>query len=82
MSMLGGLCGALRVFLRYLFREKMISQDLSEVIEGPKEYRLSSIPRSISWSDVERMLASVDRRSAVGKRDYAFDPGWVSLSDR
>jgi site-specific recombinase XerD len=72
MSMLGGLCGALRVFLRYLFREKLISQDLSQVIEGPREYRLSSIPRSISWSDVERMLAAVDRRSSVGKRDYAI----------
>lgn len=72
MSMLGGLCGALRVFLRYLFREKLISQDLSQVIEGPREYRLSSIPRSISWADVERMLAAVDRRSPVGKRDYAI----------
>lgn len=72
MSMLGGLCGVLRVFLRYLFREKLISQDLSQVIEGPKEYRLSSIPRSISWTEVERMLAAVDRRSVVGKRDYAI----------
>ena len=72
MSMLGGLCGTLRVFLRYLFREKLISQDLSLVIEGPREYRLSSIPRSIPWSDVERMLAAVDRRSPVGKRDYAI----------
>jgi len=72
MSMLGGLCGVLRVFLRYSFREKLISQDLSLVIEGPKEYRLSSIPRSISWAEVERMLAAVDRRSVVGKRDYAI----------
>lgn len=71
-SMLGGLCGVLRVFVRYLFREKLIAQDLSQVIEGPKEYRLSSIPRSISWTEVERMLAAVDRRSVVGKRDYAI----------
>ncbi len=72
MSMLGGLCGTLRVFLRYLFREKLISQDLSQTVDGPKEYRLSSIPRSISWAEVERMLATVDRRSVVGKRDYAI----------
>jgi integrase/recombinase XerD len=72
MSMMGGLCGAPRVFLRYLFREKLISKDLSPTIEGPKKYRLSSIPRSISWTEVERMLAAVDRRSVVGKRDYAI----------
>jgi len=60
------------VFLRHLFRENLVSQDLSQSIEGPRHYRLSSIPRSISWAEVERMLAAVDRRSAVGKRDYAI----------
>ena len=72
MSMLSSLCGVLRVFLRYLFREKLVSQDLGPSVEGPRQYRLSNIPRSISWAEVERMLAAVDRRSAVGKRDYAI----------
>jgi len=72
MSMLGSLCGVLRVFLRYLYREKVVPQDFSPSIEGPRKYRLSSIPRSISWAEVERMLAAVDRRGAVGKRDYAI----------
>jgi len=72
MSMLSSLCGVLRVFLRYLYREKLVPQDLGPSIEGPRQYRLSSIPRSISWAEVERMLAGVDRRSAVGKRDYAI----------
>lgn len=72
MSMVGGLCGILRVFLRYLFREKLVAQDLSQSIESPRKYRLSTIPRSISWAEVERMLAAVDRRCALGKRDYAI----------
>lgn len=72
MSMVGGLCGVLRVFVRYLFREKLVAQDLSQSVESPRKYRLSTIPRSISWAEVERMLASVDRRSAPGKRDYAI----------
>jgi integrase/recombinase XerD len=72
MSMLGSHCAVLRVFLRYLFREKLVLQDLSSTVEGPREYRLSTIPRSISWTEVERMLATVDRRSVVGKRDYAI----------
>jgi integrase/recombinase XerD len=72
MSMLNGLCAVLRVFLRYLYREKLVPRDLSPTIEGPRKYRLSSIPRSISWTEVERMLGAVDRRSAVGRRDYAI----------
>lgn len=71
MSMVGGLCAVLRVFVRYLFREKLVAQDLSPSIECPRKYRLSNIPRSISWAEVERMLAAVDRRCALGKRDYA-----------
>lgn len=35
-------------------------------------YKQASIPRAIAWSDVERVLGAVDRRSAVGKRDYAL----------
>jgi site-specific recombinase XerD len=70
-SALGGLCGVPRVFLRYLFREKLIPKELGQSIDAPRKYRLSNIPRSIPWAEVERMLASVDRRSAVGKRDYA-----------
>src|SRR5262249_17971211 len=71
-SMLHSLCSVLRIFLLYLYRAKLIPQDLSESIEGPRQYRLSSIPRSISWAETERMLAPVDGRGAVGKRDYAI----------
>ena len=65
-------CGVLRVFLRYLFREGIMTKDLSTCIEGPQHYRLSKIPRSISWEDVKKVLGVIDRRSAVGKRDYAI----------
>jgi integrase/recombinase XerD len=71
-SMLSSVCAVLRVFLRYLFREKLVPQELSQCIDGPRKYRLSTIPRSISWTEVERMLATVDRRTVVGKRDYVI----------
>lgn len=32
----------------------------------------SDLPRSISWTDVRRMLDVIDRRTALGKRDYAI----------
>ena len=65
-------CGVLRVFLRYAHREGAITSDLSGVMEWPQAYRLSSIPRSITWEEVGLVLAGVDRRSPAGKRDWAI----------
>nr|WP_282432898.1 site-specific integrase [Pelotomaculum propionicicum] len=69
---LGLRCTALRVFLRYLYRERIITKDLCHAIDSPRIYRLSSIPRSITWDEVNRMLEAVDCRTAIGKRDYAI----------
>ncbi len=66
------LCSILKVFLRYLYRVGLMTRDRSKAIESPRRYRLASLPRSITWSEVEQMLLKVDRRSAVGKRDYAI----------
>jgi site-specific recombinase XerD len=65
-------CGTLRVFLRYLHREGLIAKDLSPLVEFPQHFRHSGIPRSISWDQVERVLAGIDRRSHSGKRDFAM----------
>jgi site-specific recombinase XerD len=64
--------GVLRVFLRYAHREGALAADLSDVVEWPQLYRLSNIPRSISWEEVNRTLAGVDRRTEAGRRDYAI----------
>ena len=64
--------GALRVFLAYLNREGIIANDLARSVPRGRIYRQASIPRAISWPDVERLLTSVDNRSALGKRDYAI----------
>ena len=65
-------CGVLRVFLRYAHREGLVRGDLWKTVEWPQAYRLSAIPRSISWDDVSKVLAAVDRRTPCGKRDYAI----------
>jgi len=67
-----GTCGVLRVFLRYAHREGLVPSDLSKAVEWPQAYRLSTIPRSISWDDVGKVLECVDRRTPSGKRDYAI----------
>ena len=67
-----GLCCSLRVFLRYLYREELVTRDLAPTIEAPQQCRLSQVPRSITWDEVRCMLEAVDQRTAVGKRDYAI----------
>ena len=64
--------GVLRVFLRYAHREGLLTSDLSDAVGWPQVYRLSNVPRSISWDDVNRVLAGVDRRTGAGRRDYAI----------
>jgi integrase/recombinase XerD len=72
LSGLRNCCGVLRIFLRYLYRERILSRDLTGVIEYPQSFRLSGIPRSITWDQVRQVLEQVDRRSPTGKRDYAI----------
>lgn len=71
-SSVTGLCSSLRVFLRYIYREGVTKADISGAIESPRRYQLSDLPRAISWADVRRMLNTIDRRSTLGKRDYAI----------
>jgi len=66
------LASSLRVFLRYLKREGVVRRDLSKSVETPQHYQLAGIPRSISWDAVRQMLDQVDRRTVVGRRDYAM----------
>jgi integrase/recombinase XerD len=66
------LCGTLRVLLRYLYRERVVPKDLSTAVDAPHAYRLSHIPRSVTWEEVRKMLWVVERRMPVGKRDYAI----------
>jgi site-specific recombinase XerD len=63
---------ALRVFLRYLHREDILTSNLVPSVPRGRAYRQASIPRAIRWEDVEQLLASIDRRSVMGKRDYAI----------
>src|SRR6266403_3516135 len=66
------LASTLRVFLGYANREGVLRRDLSKLIEVPQHYRLADIPRSIGWDSVQKMLDQVDRRTAVGRRDYTM----------
>jgi site-specific recombinase XerD len=66
------ICGELRIFLRFCYRERIVAKDLCAAVEMPQVYRLADVPRSITWDEVRRMLEVVDRRAAQGRRDYAI----------
>ena len=65
-------CGVLRVFLRYLAREGLAARGLSAQVEFPRQPRLATLPASLPWELVRRVLDGVDRRDARGRRDYAI----------
>ena len=65
-------CAVLRVFLRYLHRERLVARDLSLTVDAAPCYRLAHLPRSITGDDVRRMLDGIDRRTVLGRRDYAM----------
>ena len=64
--------GTLRVFFRYLHRQRVVSADLGGAVPRRRGYRQASLPRAITWTEVERVLAAVERRTPHGKRDYAI----------
>lgn len=66
------LASVLRIFLGYLYRERLLSTPLGRTVEAPRRYRLADVPCGITADEVGQLLSAVDRRSAVGKRDYAL----------
>jgi site-specific recombinase XerD len=63
---------ALRMLLRFLVAEGRCASGLAGAIPVLVHRRLSSLPRYLAADDVERVVASCDRASAVGQRDHAI----------
>ncbi|WP_162175069.1 site-specific integrase [Paraburkholderia mimosarum] len=63
---------ALRMFLRFLIAEGKCRAGLDASVPTVANWCLSSLPRYIHADDVEKVLASCDRTTPVGIRDYAI----------
>jgi len=61
----------LRSFLRFCFLDGLVEADLSQAALSATGRRRSSLPRGISKADARALLDCCDRRSALGRRDYA-----------
>jgi integrase/recombinase XerD len=63
---------ALRSFLRYARYRGTLRPDLAAAVPAVANWSMSAIPRAIAPDQVRQLLASIDRRSAAGRRDYAI----------
>jgi integrase/recombinase XerD len=63
---------ALRSFLRYVAYRGDVTLDLAAAVPIVANWSMPSIPRAISAEQTRQLLASIDRRTAVGRRDYAI----------
>ena len=63
---------ALRSFLQYARYRGDIILDLAAAIPPVANWSMTSIPRAIPDDQVHALLASVDRSTALGRRDYAI----------
>lgn len=63
---------ALRSYLRYARYCAEGTPDLAAAVPVVANWSMSSIPRAIAADQVRQLLASIDRRAARGRRDYAI----------
>jgi len=61
----------MRMFLRYLIAQGRCRTGMDEAVPTIAMWRLSALPRYLPATDVERVVASCNRDTAVGLRDRA-----------
>jgi site-specific recombinase XerD len=63
---------ALRSFLRFARYRGDTDKDLAACVPPVANWQLSTIPRALPPDQVKQVLASVDRKTSMGRRDYAI----------
>ena len=63
---------ALRSFLRYVRYREEGMPDLAAAVPVVANWAMTSVPRAIAADQVRQLLASIDRTTVTGRRDYAM----------
>ena len=66
-----GICSGLRSFLRFLHATGVTPKEMAGCVQMPRVRRGARPPRVRPWRDICRILRAIDRRTALGRRDYA-----------
>ncbi|WP_442587642.1 site-specific integrase [Pedobacter sp. AW31-3R] len=61
-----------RGFTKYLFEQKILAKDYAQGIPRYKSVSQAKLPSTYTKEEIERLIASADRFSAIGKRNYAI----------
>ena len=69
---MSGRCYILRGFLTYLYRRGVTARDLAPLVIVPPVFRQEQCPRFLTRVEVQRVLATANRRTRQGRRDYAM----------
>ncbi len=62
----------LRGFLKYAFDQKLLVLDYAAQIPRHKSVNQPKLPSTYSKEEMEKLILSVERSSAIGKRNYAI----------
>lgn len=68
---LSGELSALRSLLRFLFVSSKTPVNLVHAVPSSPRWRLASLPKALELNEFEAVLATCDRRTLVGCRNYA-----------
>jgi len=63
---------ALRCFLHYLFYRGATKVDLAACVPTIATWSLSDLPKCLASEQIQKVLDSCDRKTAIGRRDYAL----------
>jgi integrase/recombinase XerD len=63
---------ALRAFCRFLRFRGDIANDLASSVFTVPNWRLTTLPKSISQEQIEQLLVNCNQRTPIGRRDYAI----------
>lgn len=62
----------LRDFFRYLHTSGILENNLAGDVPRPKIYVEESFPETWTPEEIRQLLSAINRRTAIGKRDYAM----------
>jgi len=62
---------SLRAFFRWASLQAFVSTALADAVPRPRQYRLVTLPDVLTDTEAARIVATADRSTPVGRRDYA-----------
>ena len=66
------IASSIRSFLRFLLLHRLIDRDLAAAVPAFANWRLASLPATVSGEELERLVRAINPTSPVGLRDRAI----------